>query len=146
MSAALLSAKMHPVTTPNAPADEPDEESTGHPLEVRMKALGLNKLKLARLAQMSRGTVYQVFKGEASDAKTADLARALDEYEAHPEDRADGPAVLTSHEEGLIEIELDDVYGIGRIVVRGVDHEEAVDSVVNIIRRIRREATEDPGV
>jgi len=131
-----ITAKMTPVTTPS---DSPDLlRARGLRLRERVDELGLDVSKAARLAGgMSRGTVYKIFKGEASGEKVAELEAALDDYEANPADQATSPIAIASTEEGLIEIEIDDVYGMGRIVARGPNSQDLVDSVVEIIRRVR---------
>lgn len=93
---------------------------------------------LARQAGVSRETVYNAFKGKVRE-KTYDALEAAQEHMiAFPNDVADEPSAVASTEDNLIEIELADVYGIGRIVVRGPEREDLVDSVIDIVRRIRQ--------
>ena len=120
----------------------------GQRLQDWLDQSGVDVTRLARHAGIkSRQTVYAALRGEASEATYAKLEAARDYITAHPHDEPEEPRAVASTETGIIEVELTDVYGVGRIAVRGpvgnaAEMEEFVRRVLGHLQHGQGEATD----
>lgn len=112
-----------------------------------MEALGLDKSAVARLAEISRTTVYQVFKGTASPAKVQAVREALDFAESNPDDVEDLPDRARRSPDGqLVEFEVSvDAIGLRVFVRGGVENADDLQRLASkVFREVQAETKQDP--
>lgn len=100
-------------------ANVPSRAERGQQLQAWLKANKVSKSRIARHAGITRESVYAAIRGEAKEGTYERLEAARAHIEQYPDDEPDEPRAVVSTKEGIIEVELTDVYGVGRIAVRG---------------------------
>lgn len=100
---------------------------------------GLSVARLCRIASVSNPTYYQAVRGKASAASYERFAAALAEWDEYPADRKLDEPPNVSEVEGIIEVELEGVFGVDRVFVRGpVSDTKALSaSVEAVLARLR---------
>jgi predicted transcriptional regulator len=132
-----IAATLAPVPDPKAPQTYRE----------RMESLGLNPTELARLAGLSRTTVYKALDGEETKVATRRaIENALAFAGENPADVAAQPGAVQQlpDDGGMIEFEVNvDAIGV-RVVVRGAmaNAEELEQQAAKLIRDMR---TRDQG-
>lgn len=101
---------------------------------------GLTYARLARDAGMSEQTVFAAIRGKTAEATYEAFEAAIREWDENPDDRPERLSALPSTSEGMIEVELDGVFGVARVFIRGPagDPEHLAESVGLIFEQMRR--------
>lgn len=142
MVTATFPAKMPPMVNQGSSRAE-----RGERLKAWQESTGIEVTRLARHAGLSTQSVYNAFVGKAGENTYTKLEAARDYITEHPHDEPDEPQAVVSTESGIIEVELTDVYGVGRIAVRGpvgnaAEMEEFVRRVLGHLQHGQGEATD----
>lgn len=107
----------------------------------------LSKATLARKADVSRQTIYEVLEGKAAEKTVRAVELALAEWDENPDDRDSHPesVVLRPDAGAVVEVEMQGVVGVGRVFVRApVGDKAALTQAVQAVMDAAR-GDDDPG-
>lgn len=120
----------------------------GRNLRNRIDARGIQLKDFAALSNVSEGTLHRMFRGDdrVREGKWGAAESAIERIEReHGVGQPDIIRVDQANPEGLMEIELDGVFGAERVVVRGPSGDpEAIQlAVQGVLEKLRQRKTGD---